>query len=173
MDKGESSKKAKEKKNKLGEPDPGPDLVPDLSLLMVTSFGEPWRLVDENGAASQEAILTEQTSKTKKAKKVDKGESSKRAKKGKKIKLDVTDSGADLVPDHSTPMVTSFGEPWRLVDIREPIEAATQESSVCASQAEHLLNGEIWKNCSKCRALLSTEFAQNMTAAEDGFEVIF
>ena len=55
--------------------------------------------------------------------------------------------------------------------------ATTQESSdVCASQAEHLLNGDMWKTCNKCRALirrLSTELAQTSTvAAEEEFEVI-
>lgn len=56
-----------------------------------------------------------------------------------------------------------------------PEQHATQESSVCASQAEHLLNGNMLKNCNKCRALirrLSTELAQTTTAAEEGFEVV-
>lgn len=68
-------------------------------------------------------------------------------------------------------MPTSFGGP----DILEPIGPLTPESSVCASQAEHLLNADMWKTCIKCHALigrLSKELAKSTTAAEDGFEII-
>lgn len=86
-----------------------------------------------------------------------------------KGKLGEPDSGP------SPPIGTSFGEPGWVMNIPDLTEPVTQESTVCASQAEHLLNGDMWKNCNKCRALLhrlSIELAQTMTAAEDGFEMI-
>lgn len=103
----------------------------------------------------------------------------KKAKKENEGKLGEPDSGP------SPPIGTSFGEPVWVMDIPDLTEPATQESTVCASQAEHLLNGDMWKNCNKCRALihrLSIELSQTVhvanghfstwTAAEDEFEII-
>lgn len=102
----------------------------------------------------------------KKAKKANKEKSSEISGSGE------PDSGPRRVPE---PVHKTIAEPSPLWIIPKPSKHATQESSVCASQAEHLLNGDMWKNCNKCRALirrLSTELAQTMTAAEEGFEVI-
>lgn len=82
------------------------------------------------------------------------------------------DSGPGRVPEPVHETIPEPSSPWLIL---KPSKHATQESSVCASQAEHLLNGDMWKNCNKCRALirrLSTELAQTTTAAEEGFEVV-
>lgn len=98
---------------------------------------------------------------------------------------DVPDSGPRRVPELVHEKIPGkipglsppwfLGSPYLYSAPKASKHAATQESSVCAYQAEHLLNGDMWKNCNKCRALirrLSTELAQTMTAAEEGFEVI-
>lgn len=109
---------------------------------------------------------------------------SKKAKKASKEKspegsgLDERDSGSGRVPELANEKIPeTLPEPSPPCLIAEPSEhATTQESNdICASQAEHLLNGNMWKNCNKCRALicrLSTELAQTITVAEEGFEAI-
>ncbi|MCJ1347972.1 hypothetical protein MMC31_006202 [Peltigera leucophlebia] len=112
--------------------------------------------LSENGTASQEEVKKEQ------------------AKKEKKDKSVEPDSGPELVPELSPPVGTSIRDPYWL-DIIERTEPVTPESIVCASRAEHFLNGDMWKNCNKCRALIhriSIELAKIMTAAEDEFEII-
>jgi hypothetical protein len=50
-----------------------------------------------------------------------------------------------------------------------------QDSVLCASRGEHLLNGDTWTRCDKCRTMvhqLSIQLARNVTINEDEYEVV-
>lgn len=95
-------------------------------------------------------------------KKASKEKSSERSGSGEQ------DSGFRRVPELANEKIPETipesSPPW-LISEPSSKHATTQESNdVCASQAEHLLNGDEWKNCNKCRALirrLSAELEQN------------
>ncbi len=126
------------------------------------------------------------------------GKGSKKRKKNKKTQhyLDIAEPFAEPKPPTCDPSTdcppaladsepaydptieyTAEAEPVCDSEIELPAEAESAfesevENSVCAFRAKHLLNGDLWKNCRKCRAIIrqvSLQLAREEQLEGDGY----
>ncbi len=107
-----------------------------------------------------------------------KEETKKGKKKGKKGRRESPESPES--PERESeiePITVPVPEPCPLeeayVECRN--NADIQDSVLCASRGEHLLNGDTWTRCDKCRTMvhqLSIQLARNGTINGDEYEVV-
>ncbi|KAF1847187.1 uncharacterized protein K460DRAFT_413983 [Cucurbitaria berberidis CBS 394.84] len=69
-------------------------------------------------------------------------------------------------------MLVKNGHGDLIGDPEQPVEA---DKEICPLRAKHLLEGDMWKSCEQCRALLrqiAIEIARKDLVNEDGYEVV-
>ncbi|MCJ1242886.1 hypothetical protein MMC30_000082 [Trapelia coarctata] len=63
----------------------------------------------------------------------------------------------------------------RTLETESVLEPDIVENSLCAFRAKHLLYGDLWKSCMKCRAVIdqiSLQLARDRSVDEGGYEII-
>ncbi|KAI9742511.1 MAG: hypothetical protein M1835_003064 [Candelina submexicana] len=120
--------------------------------------------------AKAEALPLEEPAKvisvgTKKAKKAKKGLS----KKSRTIHFQ---DAAEPVPEHIVQPKTKLE---LTSDLESLLELDVKENNLCAFRAKHLLEGDIWKHCQKCRAVIrqvSLQLARDRGSDKEEYEIV-
>lgn len=117
---------------------------------------------------------TMEEKKGKKAKKAKKGKKAKDRKNGtsQEIKVMGLQDISDSAPETAIQLET---EPKLTPEFEPMLEPDVEEDSVCAFRAKHLLEGDMWKDCRKCRAIIhqvSLELASEGSVDKEGYEIV-